>query len=86
MYSASITYRAENGTEKYITFVGLPGDGNEHNEYFAEQVCMNYGWEHISSRAEPNPRRHLTAEEKTEGVIRKPYEFFEKKGNLLIAR
>lgn len=79
-YSASIIYKAEDDEQKYITFVQLPGNPDEeHNEYFAKQVCMNYGWRHVSSQKEANPNRHLTKVEKeTLGVIRKPYEFFAK--------
>ena len=79
-YSASIIYKAEDADQKYITFVQLPGNPDEeHNEYFAKQVCMNYGWQHVSSQKESNPNRRLTKDEKeTLGVIRKPYEFFAK--------
>jgi len=75
MYPASIVYKSEDEPQKYITFCLLPGE--EHNEYFAAQVCMRYGWIHVSSKKEDNPDRRLSRKEKEMlGVIRKPYEFF----------
>ncbi len=77
MYAASIVYKSKRTGKTYITFCMLPS-GPEHNEYFVKQICFSKNWEYISSQAEDNPHRHLTAKEKTLGLIRKPAEFLNK--------
>ena len=76
-YLASIVYKAENDGQKYITFLGLPGNASDdHDEYFAKQVCMRHGWVHVSSRKESRSSRALTKDEREAGIIRKPHAFF----------
>ena len=79
MYHASITYKSDAGNETYITFCGIPGTlADGHAEYFVKQLCLKNDWIYVSSQPEYNPRRHLTAQEKASGLIRKPIEFFER--------
>lgn len=75
MHTISVIYRKPGDPQKYITFCQMPGD--DFNEYFIKQVCMNYEVEYVSSRLEEDPFRRISkAEKETLGVISKPYEFF----------
>jgi hypothetical protein len=76
MYNASIKYKDPKTGKKFITFCQLPGD--EHDEYFAKQVCFASDFEYISSQAEPNGRCRRNKNEASEGFIRKDTEFLNK--------
>lgn len=74
MHTISVIYRKPGDPQKYITFCQMPGD--DFNEYFTKQVCMNYEVEYMSSRLEEDPFRRISKAEKEKlWVIRKPYEF-----------
>lgn len=74
MHTISVIYRKPSDPQKYITFCQMPGD--EFDEYFTKQGCMNYDVEYVSSRFEEDPFRRISKAEKEKlCVIHKPYEF-----------
>lgn len=77
LITVSVIYKTADSDQKYITFCRIPGP--TYNEYFIKQVCMNYNWEYVSSQEEPDPFRRISKGEKERlGVIRKPYDFFDR--------
>lgn len=62
MHTISVIYRKPGDPQKYITFCQMPGD--DFNEYFTKQVCMNYEVEYMSSRLEEDPFRRISKAEK----------------------
>ena len=71
----SVIYKELKKDKKYFTICGIPGE-DKVNEYFLKQCCMRGNFEFISAKAESNPNRRMTREEKASGLIRKSCDFF----------